>query len=65
MDVNAITTIISTVGFPIFCCVAMFWYLDKERQAHKEESTKFAEVVERNTLALQELSMKLGGDSDV
>ena len=65
MDVNAITTIISTVGFPIFCCVAMFWYLDKERQAHKEESAKFAEVVERNTLALQELSMKLGGESDV
>lgn len=29
MDVQTITQIISTLGFPIACCIALFWYINK------------------------------------
>ena len=37
MGVNDIVTIISTVGFPIAACVALFWQIDEMRKSHKEE----------------------------
>ena len=33
MDVAAFTQIISTVGFPIACVIAMFWLWNQEREA--------------------------------
>lgn len=29
MDVQTIVQIISTLGFPIACCIALFWYINK------------------------------------
>lgn len=29
MDVQTIMQIISTLGFPIACCIALFWYINK------------------------------------
>lgn len=29
MDVQTIIQIISTLGFPIACCIALFWYINK------------------------------------
>lgn len=37
MDVQSITTIISTIGFPIAACIAIFYMLNKEREDHKAE----------------------------
>lgn len=37
MDINAITQIISNVGFPIACCIAMFWLNYKNEGRHIEE----------------------------
>ena len=37
MDANMITTMIGSLGFPIVSCVALFWYITKTNEQHKEE----------------------------
>ena len=59
MDINAITTLIGSLGFPIVCCIAMFSMFNKEREAHKEEMDKLSATINNNTLALQALADKL------
>lgn len=57
MDIQAITTFITTVGFPIAACVALFW-----------QNNKMSETISRNTEAILELTtiikerLKDGGD---
>lgn len=64
MDVNEVTTAISTLGFPIVMCGAMFWYMLKEKDSHKEEMNSVTEALNNNTLILQKLCDKLGGDKN-
>lgn len=64
MNVNTITTAISTLGFPIVMCGAMFWYMMKEKDAHKEEMNSVTEALNNNTLILQKLCDRLGDDKD-
>jgi preprotein translocase subunit YajC len=52
MDANAITTIISTLGFPIACCMALFWYMITQRKLHREETEKLAQTIQNNTEAI-------------
>lgn len=55
MEADAITTIISTVGFPIAACVALFWYINKEREAHSEEMKSLEKSLNENTTILMQL----------
>lgn len=64
MDVQAIITAISTVGFPIVMCGALFWYMINQRDAHKEEINKMTDALNNNTLAIQKLLDKLGGNNE-
>lgn len=64
MDMNAVTTAISTLGFPIVMCGAMFWYMIKEKDAHKAEMDSVTEALNNNTLILQKLCDRLDGDKD-
>ena len=59
MGVNDVVTIISTVGFPIAACVALFWQIDEMRQSHKEEMDGVKEALNNNTLVVQKLVDKL------
>ena len=59
MDVQGITTIITTVGFPIAVCLILFWYINKIQEQHKAETDKLAEALNNNTLVMQELVGKL------
>lgn len=61
MDTNAIVQLISSLGFPIACCIAMFWQNNKLNESHKEETTKLNETINNNTIALNHLIDKLGG----
>lgn len=65
-NVDAVTTIIATLGFPIVMCGAMAWYVkyvtdkhreevDKLNKQHKEEMTEVTTALNNNTLALQKL----------
>lgn len=55
MDMNLILQAISTVGFPICACGALFWLVNKLESEHKQEVNSLREIIERNTEALIEL----------
>ena len=72
MDFNALSEFISTVGFPVVCCLMCGWYvkyredkndekISKLNSQHDEESKRMTDAVNNNTVALQKLTDKLGG----
>lgn len=61
MDVNAISQLISNLGFPIVCVCAMFYMWNKERESHREESQKWQEAFTKNTDAINDLATLIGG----
>lgn len=62
-----VITAISTVGFPIVMCGALFWKMDKQDKEHKEEMNKSTEAINNNTVVLEKLmqmlSDKIGFDT--
>lgn len=63
MDVNAVTTLITSVGFPIAVCLVCFWYINKMQEQHKEEAKQLADALNNNTLVMQKLVDKLGDEN--
>lgn len=53
MDMQGVTTLIGNLGFPIAACVALFWYMNKQQKAHKEEMDKMSEAINNNTQVMQ------------
>lgn len=49
MDINALTTFISSVGFPIVACFLMY-------KQNYEVLEKLRDVVEANTISIKELT---------
>lgn len=64
MDVTMVTQLIGSLGFPIVCCGALFWYLVKEKEAHKQEMAELRKSVEANTTAINSLCQHLGGKNN-
>lgn len=64
MDVSMVTQLVGSLGFPIVCCGALFWYLVKEKDAHTEEMEELRKSVEANTAAINSLCQHLGGTSN-
>lgn len=62
---NDLSTLISTLGFPIAMCLIMCYYINKINDAHKEESSNFAEALNNNTVVLQKLCDKLDSEVNV
>lgn len=72
-EINTITQMITSVGFPIAMCCAMGWYVkytsdrhstevQQLNKQHQEEMEQVTEALNNNTLALQKLCDKIGGD---
>ena len=61
MDTNAITTLITSVGFPIVVCLICFWYIKTTTETHKDEVRQLTEAIQNNTLVMQQLVDKMGG----
>lgn len=59
MEVSSILEIISSVGFPIACCIAMFLQQNKITEKHKSEMSEMKNAIDNNTLALTKLIEKL------
>ena len=59
MDANTIIQIVSSLGFPIVMCGALFWRQVKSDEQHKAEMDKLSEALNNNTLAITKLSDKL------
>lgn len=75
MEVNALSQIIMTIGFPIVACCACGWFIFYMTKAHREELQRFQDLhnteikeitaaINNNTLALQKLVDKIGGMKD-
>lgn len=70
---NAITTLLGNGFFPILICGVLLWYIYKKdtqtREAmkemnanHKEEIAELRKSIDNNTIVVQKLVDKLGGD---
>lgn len=59
MEIGNVLSAISSVGFPIVACIALFWNSYKQEERHKEESAKFNEAINNNTIALTKLTERL------
>ena len=60
-NVQVITQIITTVGFPIVACGALFWYVNKLNDSHKQETEAMRQTIESNTNILIELKELIKG----
>ena len=59
MDASTITTLIGSLGFPIVCCIALFWYITKLTNQHKEEIKELRSAIDNNTNVMNQLVSKL------
>lgn len=64
MDITSILQAISTVGFPIVACIAMFIRMDKSDQRHSEEIDKLSEAINNNTVVMTQLAERLRGTDE-
>ena len=62
MDVSVMTQIVSNLGVPVACLVAMFWLMNKEREDHRNESEKFIEAINNNTVVMTQIAERLKND---
>lgn len=59
MDANDITTLISSVGFPIVCCLIMFYLVYTLNNSFRSEIKELTETINENILTLQKILDKL------
>lgn len=55
MDIEVITTLITTVGFPICCCIYMAYLIKEMNEKHKEEMDSMRNALNSNTNAISKL----------
>jgi hypothetical protein len=60
MDPNAIINVISTVGFPIACCIYLFYSNSKQQEKNEEEIEKLRKTIENNTEVMIEIKTLIG-----
>ena len=61
MDVNAITQLIGSIGFPIVACGALFWMLNRQNELHREESAQMKEAINDLKVAILQLTNSING----
>ena len=64
MDINAVSTMIGSLGFPIAACIYMAYVNAKQTEAHKEEMAKMTEAVNELKVAITSLVDKLNNVAD-
>lgn len=64
MDINTVSTIIGSLGFPIVACIYMAHVNAKQTEAHKEEMSKITEAVNELKVAITSLVDKLNNVAD-
>ena len=54
-----VINIVQTLGFPIACVCALFWFVVRLEDSHKSEMSAVTEALNNNTQALIRLEQKL------
>lgn len=69
MDINTLTQIISSIGFPICVCIYLIYNQNKDKIRQDEQQAKMNEIlnnfslnIQENTLLLKEIQSNLRGD---
>lgn len=53
--VEVVIQAISSLGFPIIVAIALFWYITKKDEQHREEIKSLKESIDKNSSVLDEL----------
>lgn len=64
MNFQDLSTAISTVGFPIACCIYLIYSRSKADERYTETINRLKETVDNNTIAMIKIASKLGVDTD-
>ena len=56
-----VINIITSVGFPIACCIGMAWYILKRDDKHAKEVENLRKSIDNNTKVMTELLFYLKG----
>ena len=59
MDIEQIKTLIDTMGFPIFICLVLMWYIKGTLAKHSELMTEIQKSLSANTESIRLLITKL------
>lgn len=57
--VQEIVAAISTVGFPIVMCGALFWYMIKQNEMHQTESREMKDAINALKIAIIQLTERI------
>lgn len=61
MDLNGITQLITSVGFPICMTLILCYYIKYQTDAHKEETKELTDAIMSLKEMIAEIKTKLGG----
>ena len=59
MDLAQLKTLIDTMGFPIFICLVLMWYIKGTLTKHSELMTEIQKSLSANTESIRLLITKL------
>lgn len=59
MGINEVSSLIGSLGFPIAMCIYMAYNNEKLHKRHSEETAKLTEIINNNTMALNNLTNKI------
>lgn len=59
MDVNTVTNIVGSLGFPIAACCFMAYYITTQSKTHREEVTQMTTAINEMRLAIVALTENL------
>lgn len=62
MDVSTIQELVNNLGFPIVVCGALFWYMNRQEERHREEQEALRGSLDKNTDILTRLYERMGGE---
>lgn len=57
---NEIVSVINGVGFPIACCIALFWFNREMLNNQSKMMQEFKDAIHQNTCAITQLTTKIG-----
>ena len=63
-NVNTVIQAVSTVGFPIVMCAALFWYMIQQNKLHKEETQGLQDAITELKIAITKLVEHFSNDKD-
>lgn len=60
--VNIVVDIISSVGFPIACCLLLFYKMERDSKRNQDEVDTLRTSIDKNTEVINKLLLILEGE---